>query len=105
MFAQAGLDRWVQILDPKTREPRQERLCDVATSHMARRTFIGNIYKKVRDQNLVSEMTGHRAGSAAFARYRTIDDDMRRDMVAFLEEAESERRIQALKEQLENSKD
>lgn len=100
MFAQAGLDRWVQILDPKTREPRQERLCDVATSHMARRTFIGNIYRKVRDQNLVSEMTGHRAGSAAFARYRTIDDDMRRDMVAFLEEAESERRVQNLKEQL-----
>lgn len=98
MFKQAGLDRWVQILDPKTREPRQERLCDVATSHMARRTFIGNIYKKVRDQNLVSNMTGHRSGSAAFARYRTIEDDIRRDMVAYLDEKKSERRDQALAE-------
>lgn len=98
MFEQAGLDRWVQILDPKTREPRQERLCDVATSHMARRTFIGNIYKKVRDQNLVSNMTGHRSGSAAFARYRTIEDDIRRDMVAYLDEKISERRDQALVE-------
>ena len=31
----------------------------IATSHMARRTFIGNIYKKVKDPNLVTSLTGH----------------------------------------------
>ena len=48
---------------------------------MARRTFIGNIYKKFKDQGLVSELSGHSPGSNAFARYREIDTDMKREMV------------------------
>ena len=49
---------------------------EIASSHMARRTFIGNIYKLVKDPNLVSALTGHAEGSRAFTRYRTIDIDM-----------------------------
>lgn len=86
IFRLAGLDRWVQRLNPVTREPEQVRLCDIVGSHLARKTFIGNIYKKVRDQNLVSELTGHRANSEAFLAYREVDDEMRRDMVAILDE-------------------
>ena len=52
---------------------------------MARRTFIGNIYKLVKDQNLVSALTGHVEGSRAFSRYRTIDIDMKKDLVKILE--------------------
>ena len=52
---------------------------------MARRTLIGNIYKLVRDSNLVSALTGHAEGSRAFARYRTIDIDMKKDLVKILE--------------------
>ena len=48
---------------------------------MARRTFIGNIYKLVKDPNLVSALTGHVEGSRAFTRYRTIDIDMKKDLV------------------------
>ena len=33
---------------------------------MARRTFIGNIYRKVKDPNLVSALSGHKEGSKAF---------------------------------------
>lgn len=85
IFALAGLDRWVQRPNPVTREPEQVRLCDIVGSHMARKTFIGNIYKEVRDQNLVSELTGHKPNSEAFLAYRDVDEEMRRDMVAILD--------------------
>ena len=77
IFEVAGLDRIVTILDKKTGEPKQMRLCDIAHSHLARSTFIGNLYKKVKDPNLIGSMSGHVEGSRAFARYRVIDDEMK----------------------------
>ena len=35
--------------------------------------------------NLVSALTGHVEGSRAFTRYRTIDIDMKKDLVKILE--------------------
>ena len=58
---------------------------EMASSLMARRTFIGNIYKLVKDPNLVSALTGHAEGSRAFNRYRDIDIDMKRDLVKIME--------------------
>lgn len=52
---------------------------------MARRTFIGNLYKKVKDPNLVGSLSGHAEGSRAFARYREIDDDIKKELVDMLE--------------------
>ena len=49
------------------------------------RAIIGNIYKLVKDPNLVSALTGHVEGSRAFTRYRTIDIDMKKDLVKILE--------------------
>ena len=86
VFKKAGFNRSVTRLNPKTREPEQKPLYEVASSHMARKIFIGNIFKKVKDQSLVSELTGHAPNSKAFSRYRNIDDEMKRDMVALLEE-------------------
>jgi hypothetical protein len=48
---------------------------------MARRTFVGNLYKQVKDPSLIGSMSGHVDGSRAFARYRTIDDDMKIELV------------------------
>ena len=47
--------------------------------------FNDNIYKLVKDHNLVSALTGHVEGSRAFSRYRTIDMDMKKDLVKILE--------------------
>jgi hypothetical protein len=47
---------------------------EIASSHMARRTFIGNAYLKVSDPNLIGKMSGHAEGSRAFTRYRKIED-------------------------------
>lgn len=84
-FRRAGLDRMVTVLDQQTREEVQRPLYEVASSHMARRSFIGNIYKKVKDPNLVGALSGHKEGSKAFARYRTIDDDMKKELIGMLE--------------------
>ncbi|WP_298033278.1 site-specific integrase [uncultured Alistipes sp.] len=84
-FRRAGLDRTVTVLNQQTRQEVQRPLYEVASSHMARRTFIGNIYKKVKDPNLVGALSGHKEGSKAFARYRTIDDDMKKELIGFLD--------------------
>ena len=84
-FKRSGLDRMVTVLDQQTRLEVQRPLYEVASSHMARRSFIGNIYKKVKDPNLVGALSGHKEGSKAFARYRTIDDDMKKELIGMLE--------------------
>lgn len=84
-FLGAGLNRPVQVLNPVTREPEIKPLYSIASSHMARRTFIGNLYKQVKDPNLIARLSGHTEGSAAFARYRDIDEEMKVDLVKLLE--------------------
>jgi integrase len=84
-FKLAGIDRIVIILDPLTNEEVKKPLYEVASSHMARRTFIGNIYKKVKDPNLVGALSGHKEGSKAFNRYREIDEDMKKELVNLLD--------------------
>ena len=85
IFGAAGITRMVTVLNPLTRLAEQRPLNEVASSHLARRTFVGNLYKKVKDTNLVSSLSGHREGSAAFARYRDIDDEMKREIMQYLE--------------------
>ena len=57
---------------------------EIASSHLARRTFVGNLYRQVKDPNLVGALSGHKEGSKAFARYRTIDDEMKKELVNLL---------------------
>ena len=84
-FTAAGITRMVAVLDPLTREEVKRPLNEIASSHLARRTFIGNLYKQVKDPNLIGSMSGHSEGSRAFARYRDIDDEMKSDIVQLLE--------------------
>lgn len=81
MLKIAGIDRHVVVIDQRTRESVSRPIYEVASTHMARRTFIGNVYKKFKDQNMVSALTGHKPGSPAFTRYREIDDDLKQEMV------------------------
>ena len=85
MFKQAGLCRVVTVLNPTTREEEKRPLYEVASSHMARRTFVGNLYKQVKDPNLICPMSGHKEGSRAFARYREIDEELMKETVNLLE--------------------
>lgn len=85
IFLAAGLKRKVTILNPLTREPEQRPIWEVASSHLARRAFVGNLYKQVKDPNLVGVLSGHKEGSRAFARYRDIDEEMKTELVKMLE--------------------
>ena len=79
-----GIDRMVTLLDTHGLVTVQKPLYEVATSHTARKTFVGNLYKQVPDPNLIASMSGHQDGSRAFARYRSIDDDMKRKLVEMI---------------------
>ena len=83
-FKLAGLTRMVTVVNPTTREEEKQPLNKIASSHLARRCFVGNLYKQVKDQNLVASLSGHKEGSKAFARYREIDDQMKTDLVNLL---------------------
>lgn len=86
VLREAGIDRMVIVQDHQTYEPRLVPICDIASSHMARRTFMANLYKAVKSERTVSAFTGHAKGSLAFRRYTTIDDDMKVDILRQFEE-------------------
>lgn len=81
IFRFAGINRIVTALDPKTRKEYKTPICEIASSQMARRTFVGNLYKKVKDPNLIGTLSGHKQGSKAFSRYREIDDEIKKEIV------------------------
>ncbi len=84
-FSVCGVKRMVTVLNPSTGREEKRPLNELASSHLARRTFVGNLYKKVKDPNLVGSLSGHAEGSKAFARYREIDEDMKKELVDLLE--------------------
>lgn len=75
VFKKCGITRIVQVRNPKSGEYEARPINEIASSHMARRTFCGILYKKTKDPNVIGKMSGHVEGSKAFARYRDIDDD------------------------------
>ena len=81
----AGITYLVTKLDSVTRTESKVPINEITSSHMARRTVIGNIYKLVKNPNLVSALTGHVEGSRAFNRYLTTDIDMKKGLVKILE--------------------
>ena len=85
IFLAARLTRPVTVINPTSREPEVRPLNEIASSHLARRCFVGNLYKQVKDPNLVGALSGHKEGSRAFARYREIDEQMKTELVKMLE--------------------
>jgi len=84
VFRLAEVTRIVTVLNPLTREEEKRPINEIASSHLARRTFIGNIYKKVKDPNLVGSLSGHKEGSKSFNRYREIGYDTKVELVNLL---------------------
>lgn len=85
VFMLCGITRPVSVRDSKTGDIVMRTIDTIASSHMARRTFAGNVYNKVKDPNIVCKMTGHVEGSRAFTRYRKIDDEVLIDAVKAIE--------------------
>lgn len=85
VLRKAGINRLVTLIDGKTRKGIQRPICDVAASHLARRTFVANLYNKVQDPALISSLTGHVEDSKAFARYRVVEDDTKRNLIDLID--------------------
>ena len=85
IFEACEITRIVTVLNPTTGKEEKKPINEGASSHLARRTFIGNLYKKVKDPNLVGSLSGHAEGSKAFARYREIDDEIKTELVKMIE--------------------
>lgn len=81
IFTLAGITRKVEVRNPKTGENEMRPINEIASSHLARRTFVGNAYLKVSDPNIIGSMSGHAEGSRAFSRYRRIEDKTRWDVI------------------------
>lgn len=84
IFTVCGITRPVTVLNPTTGVEEQRPINEIASSHIARRTFVGNLYRKVKDPNLVGKLSGHKEGSKAFARYRDIDEEMKKEVINLL---------------------
>ena len=85
MLRLAGVDRVVTVRNSLTGKAEQRPIYEVASSHMARRTFVGNLYKQVKDPNLIGSLSGHVEGSRAFVRYRDIDEETKKELVSMLD--------------------
>jgi integrase len=80
LFEEAKLNRMVTRLNPLTRNEERVPLYSIATSHMARRTFVGTLHRNVKD-SVIASMSGHVEDSRAFSRYYNVDDDTKADAV------------------------
>lgn len=80
LFEEVGLDRIVTQFNPLTMQKEQLPLHKVASSHLARRTFIHLLHTNVKD-SVIASMSGHVKGSKAFDRYYEVDDNTRRDAI------------------------
>lgn len=85
MFLIAKLTRSITVLNTITRKDEQKPLNEIASSGLARRCLIGNLYSKVQDPNIVGSISGHVEGSKAFNRYRTIDDKIKTDTINLIQ--------------------
>ena len=70
-----GINRMVQVRNAISGNYELKPLNEVGSSHILRRTFIGNLYKNIPDPSLIGAMSGHTDGSKAFRRYRVVEQE------------------------------
>ena len=79
LFKEAKLNRVVEVVKKKGNEEIKEfkALHELASSHMARRNFVGiSIEKKIRSE-VIKSITGHSKDSKSFGRYYDISLDQK----------------------------
>jgi len=84
LFKKVKLNRRVVRLNPLTGIEETVKLSDIASSHMARRTFIGVLHR-TRKNEVIASMTGHKENSKAFSRYYAIDDETKKEAIQDLD--------------------
>lgn len=85
LFKETNITRLVTVIDKKTGIDKQVPINEIASSHMARRCFIGGLLKKGARREVISSMSGHIKNSRAFDRYHAADDDDQRSAISLIE--------------------
>lgn len=85
LFKAQEIKRMVTMLDPRTRKSIQVPICDIASSHMARRVFIGGLHHKGAKNEIIASMSGHVENSKAFARYYNIGKSDQQSAISLIE--------------------
>lgn len=85
LFSLLELKRIVTIKDTKTRMARQVALNEIASSHLARRTFIDILYQNGEKDAVIASMSGHVENSKSFSRYRKIEPEMQDEAIKKME--------------------
>lgn len=85
LFRYVGIKRIVTTVDPKTRKSVQKPICDIASSHMARRVFVGNLHRKGVKNEIIASMSGHTENSKAFSRYYSIGVEDQKSAINLIE--------------------
>lgn len=85
LLAACDVRRPVMVFDPRTFETTPRPICEVATSHTARKTFIQIAYAATGDKRLVASMSGHSENSQAFNRYSEISREMKSGVLSAIE--------------------
>lgn len=85
LFKHIGIDRKVEVLNSVTGQKKHIAICDIASSHLGRRTFVGNLVDKKAPLHVVTRMSGHVNGSRAVQRYYKVSDSTLKDYVNLID--------------------
>jgi len=81
VFEAANLKRKVVVYNREERTEEIFKLCDLATSHLARRTFIDVLFQAGESLSVIASMSGHTENSRALARYKTQPEGLKKKAV------------------------
>ena len=78
VFLQVGLTRKVATIDKKTLLEKHVTIDTLASTHMARRIFVGGLFNAGVNNEVIGSMSGHVAHSKAISRYYKVSDEQQR---------------------------
>jgi len=84
LFYYCELNRTIIQQNPKTGAEESITLASIASSHLARRTFISILHKNDVKDSVIASMSGHKPNSKAFTRYYLIDDEQKKKAVNYI---------------------
>jgi len=81
LFHHLKIDRIVAVLNTVTRQMEYKPLYEVATSHLARRTFATAVYNNTGDKKASASLTGHSENSQAYDRYAKAQLPLKKNII------------------------
>jgi len=85
LFRNVGLTRVVTVLDKTTLLEKHVTIDTIASTHMARRIFIGGLFKVGVNNEVIGSMSGHVAHSKAISRYYAVDSEQQKAAMKLIE--------------------